>query len=116
MKSGGLFLVSAFLYVMLALVLMLAANKNAGQAPGRNVPAIAFSLAAICLLFAYGSLRMRRGSLVQRRNFCIAGGISCGVMSALTGWGVGVVFAIPLLFAVLGVPDFWKSRQGQSAG
>lgn len=114
MKSDRLLKLSAFFYMILALCILLVMlwwNKLTGKALDGIIVTTSLFLVFSCFLLGYGAFRMCSGSIVQRRNFGIAAGIFCGVMSSLAGWIAGVIFGIPLLLAILGMPNLWKSNQ-----
>lgn len=112
MKANFFLKLSAGIYFSLALLVLLVLSRWDRfqiRALDGTVVVSAIFLAIVCLLFGYWALRVGTGSFSQRRNFGIAAGFFCGGMAGLAGLGAGIIFGIPLLAALMGMPDLWKS-------
>jgi hypothetical protein len=70
-------------------------------------------LSAACFFLAYSAFRIRFGTNSQKKWFAVSAGFFLGSMAGLGGWALGIVLAVPLTVAVLGMRDIlWRKNEG----
>ena len=113
MKPDWLFKLSAYIYLVdaacILLVLPLWTTLTAKPLDG-TVLGAGILLVCICVFFGNRALKLHSAAFAARRNFAIYASIFCGIMG-LAGWFSGIVFGMPLLIALLGMPEMWKLRR-----
>jgi len=106
MKRNWLLSLSAVLYLGVG-ALALAALPFRDKPLDGTFVGVAILFAAICFWLGYAAFRARAGSFSQKRNFAIAGGVFCGGVAGLSGWGLAIVLGVPLIIGLLGMREIW---------
>ena len=111
MKPDRFFKFSAYVYIMLAVCILLVLSlwsSLTNKPLDSIVLGTGIFLASICVFFGYRVFNVGSASFSARRNFTIYAGIFCGGMASIAGWVAGVIFGVPLLIALLGMPEIWR--------
>ena len=70
-------------------------------------------LFCLCAFLSVSVYRLQNSTYNRKRNFSLLAGLICGFLAGIAGWVAGIMFGIPLLIAVFGMPELWKPRTGE---
>jgi hypothetical protein len=110
MKNYWLLKLSSVIYMVMAFLFIIVLFWWEDVSDGgldNTVVGVAIFLSCLCGFLGFTAYRLQHQSYEKRRKFSIFAAVICGLAASIGGWFGGVIFGLPLLIALLGMPDFW---------
>ena len=105
LKLGGLiyFVIAACILMVLLFWGSVSTRQIDGSIVGTGIV-----LGSICIFFGYKVIRADTASIEARRRLTIYAGVFCGGAASIGGVFAGVIFGVPLIITMLGMPEMRK--------